>query len=427
MTGADGRLGGLRGSVTAAADLFDEDTARGFAVRLGRVLAAVADGPQVRLYQVVVLEAAERAQVVAGWNDTAAAVPEASVPELIAARAARIPDAVAVMCGDVHVSYGELDARAGRLAGLLASRVWGRRRWWGCAWNAARRWLPRSWGYGGRVRRTCRWIRRTRRPGGRFCWRTAGRAVLVTGPGQDDAGLGEVEQLVVLDGPLRGRGAGLGGSGAGGAGGVCDLYLGVDGAAEGCGGHAMAGWGIWWRRWVRCCCRLRGKHGYCSSRRSVLMPRCWMWRRCCRRGGRWWWPRRGSGLSRGWLGRLVRGSGVRAASVVPSLLGVLDPADLAGVSRLLVGCGADDRGAGAAVGNRAAAGQYLRADRGHGDGHWPGPSPAGPGSRRSVSPLANSRVFVLDGWLCPVPAGVAGELYIAGAQLARGYAGPARG
>ena len=38
-------------------------------------------------------------------------------------------------------------------------------------------------------------------------------------------------------------------------------------------------------------------------------------------------------------------------------------------------------------------------------------------------PVAKTRLFVLDGWLEPVAAGVTGELYVAGAQVSRGYAG----
>ena len=94
---------------------------RAIAGRFARVLAVVAADPGVRLGQVGVLEAAERAQVIRDWNDTAAEVAAATLPELFEAQAARTPDAVAVACGDASLSYRELNGRANRLARELAA------------------------------------------------------------------------------------------------------------------------------------------------------------------------------------------------------------------------------------------------------------------------------------------------------------------
>ncbi|MCX5192879.1 amino acid adenylation domain-containing protein [Streptomyces sp. NBC_00249] len=68
-----------------------------------------------------VLAPVERAAVLEGWNDTALADAAGSVVERFEARAAADPDAVAVSCAGRELTYGQLDARAGRLAAQLSA------------------------------------------------------------------------------------------------------------------------------------------------------------------------------------------------------------------------------------------------------------------------------------------------------------------
>ena len=68
------------------------------------------------------LDPAERARLVDGWNDTAVPVPEGTLAELFQVQAARSPDAVAVVSGDGVLSYAELNGRANRLARRLVAR-----------------------------------------------------------------------------------------------------------------------------------------------------------------------------------------------------------------------------------------------------------------------------------------------------------------
>jgi acyl-CoA synthetase (AMP-forming)/AMP-acid ligase II/thioesterase domain-containing protein/aryl carrier-like protein len=55
------------------------------------------------------------------WSGTDTRVQTATVPELFAAQAARTPDAVAIVCDGAELTYGALDVRANRLARRLAS------------------------------------------------------------------------------------------------------------------------------------------------------------------------------------------------------------------------------------------------------------------------------------------------------------------
>ncbi|MFC4123265.1 amino acid adenylation domain-containing protein, partial [Nonomuraea zeae] len=118
-----GAPAGVRGSLVAAADLFDRGSAEALADRLVRVLGVVSADPQVRLGAVEVIDDEERRRVVEEWNDTGAEVRSGSLVGLFEERVGRSPEAVAVVGPDGgRVSFAELDGRANRLARLLVAR-----------------------------------------------------------------------------------------------------------------------------------------------------------------------------------------------------------------------------------------------------------------------------------------------------------------
>ncbi len=102
---------------------FETTDVRRILGHFGTVLQGFAAGSGERLAEVPVLAAAERHQLLYEWNDTRAVLPPArSLPELFTARLERHREAIAVVAGEHHLSYGELDRRAGRLAGDLRRR-----------------------------------------------------------------------------------------------------------------------------------------------------------------------------------------------------------------------------------------------------------------------------------------------------------------
>ncbi|MFB6583674.1 amino acid adenylation domain-containing protein [Streptomyces sp. NPDC056402] len=118
----DGKPAGLSGSIEYATDLFDRETAQTIGSRLARILEELTAAPQEPVGAAELLTPEERRQLLTEWNDTAAAVPEQTVPELFQAQAAATPEAPAVLAGEVVLSYAELDARANRLARFLIAR-----------------------------------------------------------------------------------------------------------------------------------------------------------------------------------------------------------------------------------------------------------------------------------------------------------------
>ena len=109
----------LNCSVSYRTDLFDRSTIERFCRHWQRLLEAIATDPDQLLSNVELLDEDEQAQVLRQWNDTAVAWAEPSFLNLFKNQVERTPDVPAVQFADQHVSYRELDARANQLAHRL--------------------------------------------------------------------------------------------------------------------------------------------------------------------------------------------------------------------------------------------------------------------------------------------------------------------
>ena len=441
--GANGVPAGIAGTVTVAADLFDLETANEVSTRLTRVLTAVADDPGISLRQVPVLDPVEREQVVAGWNDTGRVVPAGTLADLFAARAARTPDAVAVTCAGEQVTYAGLNAASSRLARLLIGRgagpeclvavMMGRSAGLITALLAVVKtgaaYLPVDPAY----------------PAERigFMLADAGPVCVLADPDTGFAAqeaAGGIPVIVPDDPATQAVLAGLA------AGPVTDAERLVPLAA----GHPV---------YVIYTSGSTGvPKGVAGSHRSVVNRLAWMWREFPFTAGEICGHTTAVGFGDAvWqafgpllagipmvlagvedlrdarrLTELLAAQRVSRVVVVPALLRVIVDAAADGAVRL------PGRGVWTVSGEEFPAGLLARLRQvlpevtvlnlygstevmADATAFVFRPGEAVPARVPVGVPVANARVFVLDRWLSPVPPGAAGELYVAGAGLARGY------
>ncbi len=118
----DGAPAGMDGVLAYRTDLFRRATVDSIAQRLIRVLTAVVADPDAPLSDVDVLSPAERHRILVEWNDTARQFDRTLVPDMVANRTRQIPGVTALAGSGGELTYRQLGARSNRLARELIRR-----------------------------------------------------------------------------------------------------------------------------------------------------------------------------------------------------------------------------------------------------------------------------------------------------------------
>jgi amino acid adenylation domain-containing protein len=113
---------GLSAVMEYSTDLFDRSTIVQVLQHYGNLLEAIVEDEDLPISSLPMLTPAELDQLLTGWNATDAEYPEKEqLHQLFEAQSDRSPDAVAVSFGDSELTYSELNCRANQLAHHLQS------------------------------------------------------------------------------------------------------------------------------------------------------------------------------------------------------------------------------------------------------------------------------------------------------------------
>jgi amino acid adenylation domain-containing protein len=119
---------GLHGMVEYNADLFEHETIERLMRHYTKLLEAIAADPDERLSSLALLDEDERRRLLFDWNATSSDdMPEVRVRQLFEEQVARGPDAIALLYEEENgerrtLTYAELNRRANRLARALRAR-----------------------------------------------------------------------------------------------------------------------------------------------------------------------------------------------------------------------------------------------------------------------------------------------------------------
>ncbi|SCG01912.1 Phosphopantetheine attachment site, partial [Streptomyces sp. Ncost-T6T-2b] len=118
----DGAPAGITGTLSYAADLYDEERVVVLAARLVRLLSEATAAPDRHIGELDLMDAAEHASLRAAGRGPVRGVPDDGVDLLFARRAAAVPEAFAARDSHASLTYGELDSAVSALARLLVAR-----------------------------------------------------------------------------------------------------------------------------------------------------------------------------------------------------------------------------------------------------------------------------------------------------------------